>query len=147
VIAVGASAVSDTTANDPSTITETIASYSNDSPTLVAPGGDALSDNLNQSPDFLHWITGFGTTTANLPADRCSNTGGVCVVLFNGTSQATPQVAGAISLMMQKHGGQRSLSPSQVKTILTSTAHPLNGVSATREGAGRLDAHAAVQGS
>jgi hypothetical protein len=143
VIAVGASSVTDSTANVYTAITaENVASYSNDSPSLVAPGGDAIADNPN-STDYLHWITGYGTTTANKPGDRCSNSGGVCIVLFNGTSQATPQVSAAVALLMAKHGGTRSLTPAQALSILTSTAHSL-GVSSTRQGAGRLDVYAAV---
>ncbi|HEY4438882.1 MAG TPA: S8 family serine peptidase [Candidatus Elarobacter sp.] len=146
VIAVGASSVSNSTQDVYSSITaENVATYSNDSPTLVAPGGDALSD--GNTIDYLHWITGYGTTTATLSADRCTMAQGFCVVLFNGTSQATPQVSGAVALMMAKHGGPRSLTPSQVKTILTSTAHSLPGIGATRQGAGRLDVQAAVNGS
>jgi hypothetical protein len=149
VIAVGASIVNDAVPNVFSSITgEDVAFYSNDTPTLVAPGGDATNDPKAPAPsDFLHWIAGYGTTTANLPADRCSNSGGVCVVLFNGTSQATPQVSAAVALMMAKHGGTRTLSPAQALTILKSTAHPLPGVSPTRQGAGRLDVQAAVSGS
>ncbi|MDB5042281.1 MAG: Thermitase [Candidatus Eremiobacteraeota bacterium] len=146
VIAVGASNVSNLTPNLYSSITsEGIASYSNDSPTLVAPGGDAAG---TTDTDYLHWIAGYGTTTANLPADRCSNSGGVCVVLFNGTSQATPQVSAAVALMMAKHGGSRTLTPAQALTILTTTAHKLPPtISTTRQGAGRLDVQAAVAGS
>ncbi|MDB5042280.1 MAG: putative subtilase-family protease [Candidatus Eremiobacteraeota bacterium] len=149
VIAVGASTVTDAVPNVYSSITgEGIAYYSNDTPTLVAPGGDARGDDPAAPPDFLHWIAGYGTTTANLPADRCSNSGGVCVVLFNGTSQATPQVSAAVALMMAKHGGTRSLTPSQALNILTTTAHKLPPtISTTRQGFGRLDVQAAVAGS
>jgi Subtilase family len=148
VIAVGASSVTDSAPNNYAAITsENVASYSNDSPTLVAPGGDALADPTTGPTDYLHWIAGYGTTTANKPADRCSNSGGVCVVLFNGTSQATPQVSAAIALMLAKHGGKGTLTPAQATTILTNTAYKLPGVSATRMGAGRLDVQAAVAGS
>ena len=142
VIAVGATGVVNTTANVYSSITaETIASYSNSGPTVVAPGGDSsgLTDN-----DDLHWITGYSTTTAGYPADRCSNSGGVCVTLFNGTSQATPQVSGLVALLEAKHGGPRSLTPAAVTTILQQTAVPLPGISPTRQGAGRIDAAAAL---
>ncbi len=109
MIGAGASAVTDTTANVYSSITgETVASYSNDSPAILAPGGDASSDT---DPDYLHWIEGYSTTTAAVPADRCSNSGGVCATLFNGTSQATPQVSAAVALLEAKHGGSRSLTP------------------------------------
>ncbi|MDB5094864.1 MAG: peptidase and in kexin sedolisin [Candidatus Eremiobacteraeota bacterium] len=148
VIAVGASSVTDAVPNTYASITsENVASYSNDTPTLVAPGGDALADPVNGTTDYLHWITGYGTTTANKTADRCANSGNVCVVLFNGTSQATPQVSAAIALMLAKHGGKGTLTPAQATAILTATAHKLPGVSTTRQGAGRLDVQAAVAGS
>jgi hypothetical protein len=151
VIAVGASAVFDSAMNNYAAITsETVASYSNSGPTLLAPGGDSLSDpaidcsNSTAPCDILHWIEGYSTTSAGLPADRCSNTGGACSVLFNGTSQATPQVSGAVALMMAKHGGSRSLTPAQVKTFLTQNTDVLPGLSSARQGAGRLNVAKAV---
>ncbi len=147
VIAVGASAVTDSTANTYSAITaDTIASYSNSGATLVAPGGDAAG---NDDSDTLHWIEGFDTTTAGIPDDACSNSGTppVCEVLFNGTSQATPQVAGTVALMEAAHGGSRSLSPATAKATLTATASAIPGISATRQGAGLLNAFAAVSAS
>jgi subtilisin family serine protease len=130
--------VFDTTANTYSTInSETVASYSNSGPTLLAPGGDATNDTDN---DYLHWIEGYSTTTAGLPADRCTIQDGVCPVLFNGTSQATPQVAGTVALMEAYHGGSRSLTAAQVKSILTAHADLLSGLSTARQGAGRLNA-------
>jgi hypothetical protein len=151
VIGVGASAVTDNNSQtNPSyaSITgETIATYSNSGPTLVAPGGDASADppaNSNSQVDILHWIEGYSTTTPGISSDNCSNTGNVCRVLFNGTSQATPQVAGVVALMMAYHGGARSLSPAQVETMLTASADVLPGIASTRQGAGRLDAAKAV---
>jgi subtilisin family serine protease len=142
VIAVGASGVTDLVANTYASITaETVASYSNSGPTLVAPGGDASGTGDN---DFLHWIEGYSTTTAAFAADRCSNSGGVCRVLFNGTSQATPQVAGTIALMEAYHGGPRSLAPATVLALLQSNADVLPGISNARQGAGRLNAGKAV---
>jgi len=64
--------------------------------------------------------------------------GGVCRALFNGTSQATPQVPAAAALLMASHGGPRPLSPAQVSTILTQNTDVLSGVPAARQGAGRL---------
>ncbi len=142
VVAVGASGVQNAAANlYASIVAETVASYSNSGPTLVAPGGDASSTSDN---DVLHWIEGYSTTTAALPADRCTNSGGVCRVLFNGTSQATPQVAGTVALMEAFHGGARSLTPARVLQLLQQTADPIAGVSSTRQGAGRLNAANAV---
>jgi subtilisin family serine protease len=137
--------------NSYATITsEYVATYSNSGATLVAPGGDSSSDpasdcSTSTSPcDYLHWVEGYSTTTAAFPPDKCSDSGGVCRALFNGTSQATPQVAGTIALMEAYHGGARSLTPAQVTTMLTSTADLIPGVSSTRQGAGRLDAANAV---
>ena len=142
VIAVGASNVQNAVANTYSSIlTENIASYSNSNPTLVAPGGDPQT---NKDPDALHWIEGYSTTTAALPADQCTNSGGVCRVFFAGTSQATPQVAGTVALMMSYHGGARSLTPAAVMTLLTNNTDPIPGISAARQGAGRLNAGKAV---
>lgn len=142
VIAVGASAVQDSAPNNYNAITaETVASYSNSGVTLVAPGGDANGTSDN---DVLHWIEGYSTTTAGLPQNRCSNTGGVCIALFNGTSQSTPLVAGTVALMEAFHGGARSLSPAQIVQLLTQTIDVLPGIPSTRQGAGRLDAGKAV---
>jgi hypothetical protein len=155
VIAVGASAVFDSQMNDYAAITsETVASYSNSDPTLLAPGGDALNDppqncssNPNAPCDILHWIEGYSTNTAGFPGDRCTVVDNVCPVLFNGTSQATPQVAGTVALMEAYHGGARTLTPAQVKTILTQNTDVLPGLGADRQGAGRLDAAKAVAAS
>jgi serine protease len=142
VIAVGASAVQDNGSGTYASITgETVASYSNSGATLVAPGGDASGSN---DADVLHWIENYSTTTAAYAPDKCSNSGGVCRTLFNGTSQATPQVAGAVALMQAYHGGARSLSPAQVRALLAGSADQIAGATADRQGAGRLNAAAAV---
>jgi hypothetical protein len=148
VIAVGASAVQVAVPNSYTAITaETVASYSNSGPTLVAPGGDAPTTDDPNDPDIMHWIEGYSTRTgADKNVAQCldSSLGGVCRLLFNGTSQATPQVAAAVALMEAYHGGARSLTPAQVKTMLTSTADQIPGVDSTRQGAGRLDVAKAV---
>ncbi|MBV8599962.1 MAG: S8 family serine peptidase, partial [Candidatus Eremiobacteraeota bacterium] len=142
VIAVGASSTTDSAANDYAAITgETVASYSNSGPTLVAPGGDPQG---TSDKDTLHWIEGYGTTTAAFARDQCSDRGGVCRVLFAGTSQATPQVSGAVALMLAAHGGPRSLSPAAVAQMLRQTADVLPGIDAARQGAGRIDVGNAV---
>jgi subtilisin family serine protease len=65
-------------------------------------------------------------------------------VFFNGTSQATPQVAGTVALMEAYHGGPRSLTPAQVAALLAATADPIPGAGPAREGAGRVDTANAV---
>jgi len=150
VIAVGASNTDDNGIGLYSAIvSEGAASYSNSGVTLLAPGGDPMppaSDN-----DYLHWIEGYSTTTANFAPDQCTNSvypagsgEKVCRALFAGTSQATPQVAGTIALMMAYHGGGvRSLTPAQVTNLLTTTADNI-GQPTARQGAGRLNAGNAV---
>src|SRR5207237_2689878 len=43
---------------------------------------------------------------------------------FYGTSAASPHAAALAALVLQAHGGQHSLTPQQVKTILQLTAFP-----------------------
>jgi subtilisin family serine protease len=144
VISVGASTVTDSVANTYAAITgEGIASYSNSDPTLVAPGGDVSAYGGTSDTDILHWIEAFNTSTNGDPNFPCT-AGPVCRALYNGTSQATPQVAATAALMMAVHGGARSLSPAAVSTLLTETTDVISGVSVTRQGAGRLDVSAAV---
>src|SRR5437667_12119543 len=60
---------------------------------------------------------------------------------LSGTSVAAPVVAGAIALMLERNP---SLSPEQVKQHLRATATPVPGASSSDEGAGMLNAVAAV---
>ena len=105
------------------------ASYSNYGSTIVisAPGGDGSGG----SGDILSTLNS-GTTTP----------GSETYAYYAGTSMATPHVAAVAALVMQKNP---SLTPDQVKTILTSTARPLPGSCSGGCGAGILDAAAAVQ--
>jgi len=62
---------------------------------------------------------------------------------FNGTSAATPHVAGAAALMLSTNPG---LSGSDVRALLASTAAPIGGQAGPTDelGHGRLDVGAAV---
>ena len=67
--------------------------------------------------------------------------------LASGTSFAAPHVAGAAALLLEKHPG---LSPSQVRSVLSSTASPSADSYGERfgpavAGSGRLDAAAALE--
>jgi hypothetical protein len=53
-------------------------------------------------------------------------------------------VAAAAALMMSYHGGARSLTPANVKQLLTTTTDVLPGVGTNRQGAGRMNAAKAV---
>lgn len=71
------------------------------------------------------------------------------VAVMDGTSQAAPQVAGALALMMQAVPAGKRLSARALREALMATARPLPAVSidpagAERAGAGLLDAAAAV---
>lgn len=59
----------------------------------------------------------------------------------SGTSQAAAVVSGAAALLLQQ---RPTLTPDQVKKLLTSTAAPMNGVDAIAQGAGELNIQAAV---
>lgn len=60
---------------------------------------------------------------------------------LNGTSMASPHVAGSAALVIGVNG---PLTPAQVKTILTATAESLPGLSGDQQGSGLVDAAAAV---
>ncbi len=59
---------------------------------------------------------------------------------YQGTSMATPHVAGVVALMLSKNA---SLTPDQVKTILQNTARPFPAT-CSQCGSGIIDANAAV---
>lgn len=61
---------------------------------------------------------------------------------FDGTSMATPHVAGVVALIRATN---KNLNPAQVKDVLTSTASPLGPNSKNEYGAGLVQADAAVQ--
>lgn len=61
--------------------------------------------------------------------------------LVNGTSFSGPYVTGLIALMFQVNP---NLKPDQIRSILKSTAVPLEGVPDTYQGAGEVDPQAAI---
>ena len=64
------------------------------------------------------------------------------MMYLNGTSMATPVVAGAVALMLQANP---SLTPNLVKAILMYTAQPLAGFNMLEQGAGQLNVEGAVR--
>lgn len=150
VIAVGASAIDD---SNPLLISEKVASYSNYDGTnpqwgVVAPGGDPPAcETATTNPcavDDLHWIENIYTSTA---ADGSSSSACKpdfdssssivdCRILIAGTSQASPHVAGAASLLLSV-----GASASQIKNILCSTATSIPSITA---GCGRINIYKAM---
>src|SRR6185295_4423423 len=105
-------------------------------PTLVAPGVNVVS--LRGSG--ITNITGAeglaGADTGRLNASELPY-----YTTSSGTSFSTPQVAGAIALILEANP---SLKPAQVKEILQRTATPLPPYYQHEAGAGMLNVHAAV---
>lgn len=143
VIAVGASALE----GSGTSVTEGAASYTNwvDSSGpggggayLIAPGGDPSGDGDSNN---LHWIENIYSGTA-VQQGTCgtdlSGKPGDCRILIAGTSQATPHVAGVVSLMLGLHPG---LTPAQVAADLCASA---TKIGSSKEGCGRLNAAGAV---
>jgi serine protease len=119
------------------------ARYSNYGPRidLMAPGGDVRQDR-----------NGDGYPDGVLSLGKDDETGEYAYSFQNGTSMATPHVAGVIALMKSK---KPSLTGAEALDILKRTAHPLDGTACTGPGpethpgsdcgAGLIDAFAALQ--
>jgi subtilisin family serine protease len=144
VISVGASQIVDNNTGNYSTSTEAVAPYSQAGVGLsvVAPGGNATGGADN---DILHWIWNYYSTAAT---DPCTYANGQlphiptnCTALFNGTSQATPQVSAAVALLYSAAGGHHSLQPAAVKQLIEDTADNIND---PFQGHGRLNAYRAL---
>jgi subtilisin family serine protease len=166
VIAVGATGLSDgqtnatgNTSGSASNPTEYVASYSNvGSPAaavnsanawgIVAPGGDALS---STDQDALHWIDTIWTSTPYTSsssdtdfvgyclADQGEAGTAVCRTLIDGTSLASPDVAGTAALIIAANSAYQS--PTKMKQLLCATA---DDISDPNEGCGRLDVYRAM---
>ncbi|HTV74112.1 MAG TPA: S8 family serine peptidase [Candidatus Acidoferrales bacterium] len=165
VIAVGASALADGQPNGSGVTTgsashpvEYVASYSNyGSPGIalnsssawgiVAPGGDGAS---SSDGDNLHWINNLWTTTPfdadfdgycqdDYPNDANATPPVDCSQEIEGTSMATPHVAGAAALILSVNSSYQS--PSKMKQLLCSTA---DDIGSSYEGCGRLNVYRAM---
>ncbi len=90
----------------------------NDGILLVAPGGDIHSDkNHDGQPDGVLQSTYASSCDGGTPDFTVFKD-----CYFQGTSMATPHVTGVIALLLSKYP---TLSPAQVKTVLTCSARDL----------------------
>ncbi len=170
VIAVGATGLADgtpvgTSAYDStgsaSAPVEYVASYSNYGSTttcpsaspcyMVAPGADASSDT---DTDDFHWVENIWTSQpfdskfAGECTDDYPNSTGTtppvdCRIDIDGTSMATPHVAGVAALILSI-GNPAYSTPAEIRTLLCSTADNLGAPYGTHQGCGRLNAYRAM---
>jgi subtilisin family serine protease len=166
VIAVGATGLSDgqtnstgNTSGSASNPKEYVASYSNaGSPGaavnsanawgIVAPGGDAASAT---DDDFLHWIDTIWTSTPYQSSSSDLDFAGECIpdvgttgttdcrTLIDGTSLASPDVAGTAALIIAANSSYQSAT--KMKQLLCATADDIGDAN---EGCGRLDVYRAM---
>jgi serine protease AprX len=96
-------------------------------PTITAPGVAIVSVKAPLTPLGNASTCADGTlTTAETPYYAC----------MDGTSMATPHVAGAAALLLEANP---TLTPDDVKSIMRATATPMAGYSTSQVGAGYLN--------
>jgi serine protease AprX len=107
-------------------------------PDLVAPGNRLVSMRVRGSyidvgfPQNLIPVDDYAPDDPDKDPDY---------LMLSGTSTSAPVCAGVAALMI---GEDDTLSPDDVKVRMMTTADPLDGVSRFKQGAGRLDAAAAL---
>jgi serine protease AprX len=102
-------------------------------PDLVAPGNKII----DAAAEDNYLITNNPWLDAGV-----SNSDRKRMMYLNGSSMATPAVAGAVALMLQANP---KLTPNLVKTLLMYTAQPLAGFNLLEQGAGELNVEGAIR--
>ena len=116
----------------------------NDAPTLVAPGtGRAFPSNASRFTTDIVSVRSTSNLTANgTTADTELPIGMIpFYTQISGTSMATPYAAGVVALMLDV---DPTLTPDEIKAILTGTASKMPGYEDYEVGAGFINAYAAV---
>jgi serine protease AprX len=115
-------------------------------PTITAPGmGRAFESSLARAGFTIDMVS--TRSTSNLVANGLNNDTELPAGMIpfytqiHGTSMATPYVAGVVALMLD---ADPTLSPDEIKEILTSTASRMPGREEWEAGAGFVNAYAAV---
>ncbi|MCS0825514.1 S8 family serine peptidase [Cytobacillus firmus] len=128
---------------------------------IGSPGAadDALTVGAVDKSDNLAWFSSKGPSfgSSGLKPDltapgvgimaarsQYTNQGSGSYMSMDGTSMATPHVAGAAALLSQRHP---EWTGEQLKEALMSTTRKLEDISTFEGGTGRLDAEAAVLGN
>ncbi len=113
-------------------------------PTITAPGTGRIYDtNVDKFTSAMVSTRSTSNLTANgLNADADLPPGHIpFYTQISGTSMATPYVAGVVALMLD---ADPTLTPDEIKEIITSTASRMPGREDWEVGAGHINAHAAV---
>lgn len=122
-----------------------------DSPDAITVGAsdrnDAIASFSSRGPTYDGRVKpdvtnmGVGLVAAKATGTNPSK-GTQYYVAMSGTSMATPMTSGVVALLLQAN---KTLTPAQVKAVLTKTAKPLGGsVPSNDYGYGRVDAKAAL---
>lgn len=113
-------------------------------PTITAPGmGRAFETNADKfTIDIVSTRSSVNLVANGLDADAELPAGMIpFYTQIHGTSMATPYIAGVVALMLD---ADPTLSPDEIRDILTSTASKMPGREEWEVGAGFVNAHAAV---
>ena len=118
----------------------------NDAPTITAPGTGRAFESSLAKYGFTSAIVST-RSTLNLTANGLNNDTEIAPGLIpfytqiSGTSMATPFVAGTVALMLD---ADPTLTPDEIKSIITDTATRMPGYEDFEVGAGYLNAYTAV---
>lgn len=103
-----------------------------DQPTITAPGVDIIS---------ARTISPVGVLSTNKDKNHIAPGHLPYYTMLNGTSMATPHVAGVVALLLESNP---LLSPNEVKEMLSKTATNMPGREAYEVGSGYVNAYGAV---